>query len=89
MYTRHAETRCQQRGIRREVVDLLLDCGRRRSKWGAEVLFMDGAARREARRLVGERAYARVADRLDAYLVVSSDGQIVTAARRHGRLKFK
>ena len=89
MYTRHAETRCQQRGIRGEVVETLLDFGRCRTRHGAEVYFMDRAARERARTVLGRRRYSQVADRLDAYVVVGEDGQVITAAKRLGRLKFR
>jgi len=88
MHTRHAETRCQQRGIKGEVVDALLSFGRRRTRHGAEVYFMDRTARIRARADLGRTAYGRIADRLDTYLVVGEDGRIVTAAKRLRRLKF-
>ncbi|MGO9391537.1 hypothetical protein [Rhodoblastus sp.] len=88
MLTRHAEVRCQQRGIRPEVVATLLEYGRRERRHGAEICFMDRSAHRQAQRALGHDAYARVVDRLDRYLVVADDGQIITAAPRLKRLKF-
>jgi hypothetical protein len=88
MLTRHAEFRCQQRGIRREVVETLLAYGRRRNRRGAEVYFMDRAARARACAELGHATYGRIADRLNAYLVVAGDGAVITLAQRLGRLKF-
>jgi len=88
MFTRHAEIRCQQRGIPGEVVETLLAYGRRRTRHGAEVYFMDKTARARARAELGRTRYGRIADRLDTYLVVADDGAVVTAAKRFGRLKF-
>ncbi len=88
MYTRHAEARCQQRGIRSEVVDTLMAYGRRRTRHGADVYFMDRTTRERARADLGRTGYSRIADQLDAYLVVSDDGQVITAAKRLRRLKF-
>ncbi|MDI9846468.1 hypothetical protein QM467_00180 [Rhodoblastus sp. 17X3] len=88
MLTRHAEMRCQQRGVRPEVVATLLDYGRSVRRHGADICFMDRSARRRARNALGADAYARVADRLDGYLVVADDGQIITVAPRLKRLKF-
>jgi len=88
MLTKHAEARCQQRGIRDEVVEALLSYGQRQYRHGAEVCYMDRAARADLKRAIGRKAYARLADRLNTYVVLSTDGAVVTAARRHGRLKF-
>lgn len=88
MLTRHAEVRRQQRGIPWEVVDVLLAYGEHRRHRGAEVCFMDKRSRSAARRVLGSEAYARMSDRLGAYLVVADDGSVVTAARRLVRLKF-
>lgn len=87
MYTRHAETRCQQRGIRPEVVDAILAYGRRRRRHGADVYFMDSQSHARAQDDLGGQ-YAKLADRLNTYLVMSDDGQMVTVAKRLGRLKF-
>jgi hypothetical protein len=87
MYTHHAETRCQQRGIKREIVDAILAFGRRKRRHGADVYFMDGKARARAREELG-RQYAKLSDRLDSYLVMSDDGKMITAAKRRQRLKF-
>ena len=86
MYTRHAQTRFQQRGIRPEVISTILAYGRQRRRYGADVYFMDGSSRKRARSELGRAAYAKLADRLDAYLVMADDGQIVTAAIRLRRL---
>ena len=88
MFTNHAQTRCQQRGIPRNVVETILAYGRRGYHQGAQVYFMDKRARRHARTDMGRPAYVRIADRLDTYLVVSGDGAVITVAKRLGRLKF-
>lgn len=87
MLTRHAEIRCQQRGIRADVIDAILAYGCRRRRHGADVYFMDHKAKARARAELGCQ-YAKVSDRLDTYLVVSDGGEMITAAKRLGRLKF-
>ena len=87
-YTAHGAARCRQRGIRHEVVDLLLDYGQQGRHHGADVIYMNKKARLQARRELGRRMFARIADRLDAYLVVSDDGAVITGAPRLRRLKF-
>jgi len=86
MYTRHGQTRCQQRGIRPEVINTILTYGRQKRRHGADVYFMDGSSRKRALSELGRIRYAKIADRLDAYLVLADDGQIVTAAIRLRRL---
>jgi hypothetical protein len=88
MRTRHAATRCRQRGISEEVVDVLLTFGRHRYRHGAEICFLDRTGRRRAERSLGRRQFARVADKLNTYLVVSDEGSLITAAPRRRRLKF-
>ena len=88
MLTIHAEMRCQQRGIKQEVVDTILSYGRRGHHQGAQVYFMDKKARRHARADMGKSAYTRIADRLNTYLVVAGNEVVITAAKRLGRLKF-
>jgi hypothetical protein len=88
MHTSHSQTRCQQRGIRSDVLNVLLTYGRRKVRHGAEVCFMDKISRARAREEMGPKQYARIADRLNSYIVVSEDGQLITAAPRLHRLKF-
>lgn len=87
MYTAHAQTRCQQRAIPHEVVDALLAYGERRRHHGADVYYLNRQARTRAAAALGER-YKRIEKRLNSYLVVSDDGQLITAGRRRTRLKF-
>lgn len=87
-YTLHGLARARQRSIPQTAIELIMDFGRERRRGGASVLFMDRAARQRAADALGRRAYARLAPKLDSYLVVADDGLIVTAARRLRRLKF-
>ena len=87
--TAHAETRANQRGIRRETMAILLDYGVAKIRGGAEVIYMDQAARRKAREDLGEKVYARIERALDAYLVVAEDGRVMTCAHRRKPLRFR
>ena len=88
MYSHHADLRCQQRGISSQIVEVLLSYGTRRQRHGAEVCFMDHSARRQAAAGLGRERFARIADRLNRYVVLADDGTIVTAAPRRRRMKF-
>ena len=87
MYTQHAQVRCQQRGISSEIVDVLLSFGAQRYRHGAEIYYMDRPARDQAAKVLGKPRYAKIADRLNTYIVVSPDGDLITAAPRRRRLK--
>ena len=89
MLTQHAQARCKQRGIRSEVVDVLLDYGRRKRRHGAEICYLDQSAVTSVMNSsfdMGCKAYARIADRLHTYLVLSNDGRVVTVAKRFRRI---
>lgn len=88
MYTTHAQTRLQQRGIPGEAVDALLAYGNTRRHHGADIHFLDKQARSRARAALGQRTFCRLEKALDAYLVVGDDGTVITAAHRLQRLKF-
>jgi Domain of unknown function (DUF4258) len=86
--THHARIRMQQRGIRPDALEALLDYGRARylhSK-GREVVFFDKKA---WARLENDRpASAREAGRLSrTYAVIGSDGTVITVGHRYRRLR--
>ncbi len=87
MYTNHAQARCQQRSISADAVDALMAYGELKRRSGADVYFLTKRARARANRGLGER-YRVLEKALNSYVVVSDDGAIITAAKRHHRLKF-
>ncbi len=77
----------QQRGIRPEALEALLDFGRTRHlhKAGAEVVYFDKRARKRLARL--DPAAARDAERLcRTYAVLGADGVVVTVGYRYRRV---
>jgi hypothetical protein len=87
-YTRHAEVRCQQRGIPAAVVNVLLMYGEQRYHRGASICFMNQVSRERAKNKMGHEQFAKIADRLNSYVVLAENGDIITAAPRLRRLKF-
>ena len=87
-YTYHAEHRMNQRGIKQEAVDILLDYGREGFHHGAMTIYMDKGSHAEARRTLGAKSYAKIAKQLNIYLIIGDDGAIVTVGKRTCRLKF-
>lgn len=86
--TRHALIRMQQRGIRADVVEDLLDFGRTtHDHRGAEIVFFDKAARQRMARERGEDALRHLGRRLHAYLVMSAGGDVLTVGHRTRRIR--
>ena len=86
-FTAHAQARCQQRGIRREAIEGILDHGATARVSGAESYFLDKSGRRRLREDLGERGFRAIERWLNACVVVADDGRIITVARRTRRLR--
>ena len=85
--SRHAQTRMQQRAISAIVVEWLQTYGRVTRRDGANVFLFNRETRKRVKTDVGAKRYARIEGQLDAYIVVSDDGTIVTAGWRYKRFK--
>lgn len=84
----HGAGRAQQRGIPPLVIDWLSDYGvERHDRHGARLLYFDKLARRRLERAVGREPVRRMHEYLDAYLVLSNDGIVVTAGHRFTRIR--
>jgi hypothetical protein len=85
--TKHGAARTQQRGIRPDALDALLDygCACQLHSNGRELVFFDQAARtRLAKR---NPAAAREAERLcRTYAVLGSNGVVITVGHRYRRV---
>ena len=86
--TLHARKRRQQRGILPERIDVVVKFGkRRRVKGGAYSCSMTKRGREKAARELG-RGYARIADKLDFYVILCPrTRKVITAAYPTRRLK--
>ena len=86
--TAHASRQQQARATLPLFESLVLDHGTRVRSNGADIVFLDKAARRRIRDVVGGERGMRVFDRYcNTYLVVSSDGRIITTGTRTRRVK--
>jgi len=84
--TRHAQVRCQQRGLPPGVLDLLYEYGEEEhDKHGAVILYFNKKARRRMARDLGWQFLGRLGPFLDAY-VVEAEGWIITVGHRHSRI---
>ena len=89
IFTDHVRQRRQQRGIPEDRIDIMMEFGERSWSKGAHSFHMTKRARRRAERQLG-RAYGRVADKLNFYLIICPDtGAIRTVAPRKRRMRRK
>lgn len=83
--TRHAQARMQQRAIRAEALERLLEFGREAfDHHGGVVLFFDKAAKRRLSRVApGAKDVNRLAR---CYAVLSPAGEVITVGHRVRRI---
>ena len=87
MNSKHAEIRMQQRAIPPLAVELYHLYGREQCQNGASILYLDGRARRKARRAL-EDALKRFDKISDAFVVVGAvDGGTITVGHRYRRIR--
>ena len=88
MFTQHAQSRMQQRSIPAAAVDAVLAFGEARRRGHADVYFLSRRGRERAVQTLGKDHYGRIEKALDAYVVLSDTGEVITTAHRHRRLRF-
>ena len=77
LITRHARARMQQRGIRFEDLEALLDFGREiPAGRGRDLVFFD------------KRSRARL-ERGKAYAIIGADGVVITVGHRYRRIRME
>jgi hypothetical protein len=86
-FTKHSKIRAQQRGIPRLILDWLMDYGTVKRRHGADLYSFDHKSRKALRREIGNVAYNRIADLLNAYVVVSDEGAVITTGWRTKKLR--
>lgn len=85
--TSHAIARMQQRAVSPEIVDYLLDFGRcEYYQRGALLYYFDKRGRQSLQKITRKEAFRRLEHALDAYAVVSNDGELVTVGHRYKRI---
>lgn len=83
----HAVAQMQQRAISETTVDYLIEWGRKAyDHRGAVILYFDKASRTQLLRHLGEDRAKELKRQLDAYVVVSSGGQVITVGHRYKRI---
>jgi len=87
MISRHARVRMQQRGVRYDALDVLLQFGREHHDHrGAVVLMLDRSSTRRLTR-TGKARGPQVEMLRGLYAVVAADGTVCTVGHRTRRLR--
>lgn len=85
--TQHAVTRMQQRGIKLQTVEMLLQCGaKEHDHRGATVLYFDKQSRQRLCHEYGGDRFKKIERQLDAYAVIAGNGAVVTVGHRTKRI---
>jgi len=86
--TQHSSIRAQQRGIPPLIVNWLLAYGEEEyDQHGARVVYFSKRSRKSLEHDAGDAVVRRLADYMDAYAVVSGDGQLITCGHRTKRIQ--
>ncbi|MBT8144966.1 MAG: DUF4258 domain-containing protein [Gammaproteobacteria bacterium] len=87
-FSHHAEVRMQQRGIPIDVVESLLDHGRRQhDKHGGQIVYFDNRCWARLERSGFRQRIANFDRYRKVYAVISSDQVVATVGHRYNRIK--
>ncbi len=83
----HAVAQMRQRAISESTVDYLIEWGRKAyDHRGGVVRYFDKASRTQLLRHVGQERAKELETQLDAYVVVSTGGTVITVGHRYKRI---
>ena len=85
MFSQHAITRMQQRGVSGEAIELLLNYGRSSYHKGSEVVYLDRRSR-SALLQSGALSHAQC-DRISNHYLVLGDGLVITVGHKYRHFK--
>ncbi len=87
LITQHATIRMQQRGIREITLDCLLKFGSKmHSDRGCFIMFFDKQARKRLQKIADSNLYKYLQSQLDAYAIVTAQGEVLTVGHRFKRI---
>lgn len=87
LITQHATIRMQQRGIREKTLDCLLKYGSKmHSDRGCFIMFFNKQARKRLQKIADSNLYKYLQSQLDAYAIVTAQGEVLTVGHRFKRI---
>lgn len=86
-FSNHAVAQMQQRAISETTIDYLIEWGRKAyDHKGAVIRFFDKSSRAQLVRHLGQQRTKQLEHQLDAYVVVSTEGNVITVGHRYKRI---
>lgn len=83
----HAVAQMRQRAISETTIDYLIEWGRKAyDHRGAVIRYFDKSSRAQLLKHVGEQRARQLEHQLDAYVVVSTSGEVITVGHRYKRI---
>ena len=83
----HAVAQMRQRAISESTIDYLIEWGRKAyDHRGAVIRYFDKSSRAQLLKHVGEQRARQLEHQLDAYVVVSTSGEVITVGHRYKRI---
>lgn len=83
----HAVAQMQQRAISESTIGYLIEWGRKAyDHKGAVIRYFDKSSRAHLLKRVGEQRARQIENQLDAYVVVSTNGRVITVGHRYKRI---
>lgn len=83
----HALAQMRQRAISESTVDYLIEWGRKAyDHRGGVIRYFDKASRTQLLRYLGQERAKELETQLDAYVVVSTGGTVITVGHRYKRI---
>lgn len=85
--TNHAAAQMKQRAISGTTIEYLVEWGRKAyDHRGSVIHYFDKASRFKLRKHIGQIRAKEFENQLDAYAVISIDGQVITVGHRFKRI---
>lgn len=85
--TQHAQIRAQQRAVPMAIIDILMRYGVRSSaNHGCKIVYLSNKSMRRIHYELSDDLCKVIEKKRDCYLVVASDGSVVTVGHRHKRI---
>ena len=86
-FTKHASARCQQRGIGKKIIPLIMDYGHfNYGREGSKIYCLSKTERSMIRADLGKSQFSKIEKQL-GYVVLSRDNKVITVGHTYKRVR--